>query len=252
MLKSAEYNEKTISQAIKTKWAGKTVYFAEKVDSTNSWIKRLSKEGAEHGTLAVAEFQSAGRGRFDRKWEAPEGSSVMMTILLRPEFEPQYASMLTLVMGLAVAQAVDELGFKVSIKWPNDVVLSRKKICGILTEMGTNGTKIGYVLIGVGINVNLWGFPEEMQDKATSLAMESGQDYERFIQTCDFENLLEEYHRILANLNQPVRVLNGADSFEGVSRGIDTKGELLVEKADGTVTKISAGEVSVRGLYSYV
>ena len=269
MLKSAEYNEKTILQAIKTKWAGKTVYFAEKVDSTNSWIKRLSKEGAEHGTLAVAEFQSAGRGRFDRKWEAPEGSSVMMTILLRPEFEPQYASMLTLVMGLAVAQAVDELGFKVSIKWPNDVVLSRKKICGILTEMGTNGTKIGYVLIGVGINVNLWEFPEEMQDKATSLALESGQeydrnqiiglvmkhfeeDYERFIQTCDFENLLEEYHRILANLNQPVRVLNGADSFEGVSRGIDTKGELLVEKADGTVTKISAGEVSVRGLYSYV
>ena len=245
MLKSAEYNEKTISQAIKTKWAGKTVYFAEKVDSTNSWIKRLSKEGAEHGTLAVAEFQSAGRGRFDRKWEAPEGSSIMMTILLRPEFEPQYASMLTLVMGLAVAQAVDELGFKVSIKWPNDVVLSRKKICGILTEMGTNGTKIGYVLIGVGINVNLREFPEEMQDKATSLVMESGQeydrnqiiglvmkhfeeDYERFIQTCDFENLLEEYHRILANLNQPVRVLNGADSFEGVSRGIDTKGELLI------------------------
>ena len=269
MLKSAEYNEKTISQAIKTKWVGKTVYFAEKVDSTNSWIKRLSKEGAEHGTLAVAEFQSAGRGRFDRKWEAPEGSSIMMTILLRPEFEPQYASMLTLVMGLAVAQAVDELGFKVSIKWPNDVVLSRKKICGILTEMGTNGTKIGYVLIGVGINVNLREFPEEMQDKATSLVMESGQeydrnqiiglvmkhfeeDYERFIQTCDFENLLEEYHRILANLNQPVRVLNGADSFEGVSRGIDTKGELLVEKADGTVTKVSAGEVSVRGLYSYV
>ena len=119
MLKSAEYNEKTILQAIKTKWAGKTVYFAEKVDSTNSWIKRLSKEGAEHGTLAVAEFQSAGRGRFDRKWEAPEGSSVMMTILLRPEFEPQYASMLTLVMGLAVAQAVDELGFKENL-WDSD------------------------------------------------------------------------------------------------------------------------------------
>lgn len=74
---------------------------------------------------------------------------------------------------------MDELGFKVSIKWPNDVVLSRKKICGILTEMGTNGTKIGYVLIGVGINVNLWEFPEEMQDKATSLAMESGQEYDR-------------------------------------------------------------------------
>ena len=163
MAQNDRYNEETISQAINTKWAGKTVHFAKETDSTNSWIKRLAKEGAEHGTLAVAEFQSAGRGRFDRKWEAPEGSSIMMTLLLRPEFSPQYASMLTLVMGLAVAQAVEELGFEVSIKWPNDVVISRKKICGILTEMGTNGVKINYVLIGVGINVNLKEFPEEMQ-----------------------------------------------------------------------------------------
>ena len=263
------YNTDTISNEIHTEWAGKTVHFAKEIDSTNEWCKRLSKEDAVHGTLAVAEFQSAGKGRLGRRWVVPEGNSIMMSILLRPDFEPRFASMLTLVMGLSVAQAAKELEVDVSIKWPNDVVVSRKKICGILTEMGTNGTKIGYVLIGVGINVNLWEFPEEMQDKATSLAMESGQeydrnqiiglvmkhfeeDYERFIQTCDFENLLEEYHRILANLNQPVRVLNGADSFEGVSRGIDTKGELLVEKADGTVTKISAGEVSVRGLYSYV
>ena len=132
------YNEETISQAIDTKWAGKTVHFAKETDSTNSWIKRLAKDGAEHGTLAVAEFQSAGRGRFDRRWEAPEGSSIMMTLLLRPEFSPQYASMLTLVMGMAVAQAAEELGFNVSIKWPNDIVISKKKICGILTEMGTN------------------------------------------------------------------------------------------------------------------
>ena len=229
------YNEETISQAINTKWAGKTVHFAKETDSTNSWIKRLAKEGAEHGTLAVAEFQSAGRGRFDRKWEAPEGSSIMMTLLLRPEFSPQYASMLTLVMGLAVAQAVEELGFDVSIKWPNDVVISRKKICGILTEMGTNGVKINYVLIGVGINVNLKEFPEEMQDKATSLILESGQEYDRnqvislvmkyfeinyekFIQTCDFTHLLDDYHRILANLDQTVRVINGDRSFEGICR----------------------------------
>ena len=160
------YDQETILKEIRTKWAGKTVHFAKETDSTNSWIKRLAKEGAEHGTLAVAEFQSAGRGRFDRKWEAPEGSSIMMTLLLRPEFSPQYASMLTLVMGLAVAQAVEELGFEVSIKWPNDVVISRKKICGILTEMGTNGVKINYVLIGVGINVNLKEFPEEKIGRA--------------------------------------------------------------------------------------
>ena len=82
------FNEEIISQATHTKWAGKTVHFAKETDSTNSWIKRLAKDGAEHGTLAVAEFQSAGRGRFDRRWEAPEGSSIMMTLLLRPEFSP--------------------------------------------------------------------------------------------------------------------------------------------------------------------
>ena len=148
-------------------------------------------------------------------------------------------------------------------------MISKKKICGILTEMGTNGVKINYVLIGVGINVNLKEFPEEMQDKATSLILEGGHEYdrnqvialvmkyfeinyERFIQTCDFTHLLDDYHRILANLNQPVRVIDGDRSFEGICRGIDEKGELLVERQNKEVVKVSAGEVSVRGLYSYV
>ena len=239
------------------------------MEVTDEVFESEAKDGAEHGTLAVAEFQSAGRGRFDRRWEAPEGSSIMMTLLLRPEFSPQYASMLTLVMGMAVAQAAEELGFNVSIKWPNDIVISKKKICGILTEMGTNGVKINYVLIGVGINVNLKEFPEEMQDKATSLILEGGHEYDRnqvialvmkyfeinyekFIQTCDFTHLLDDYHRILANLNQPVRVIDGDRSFEGICRGIDEKGELLVERQNKEVVKVSAGEVSVRGLYSYV
>ena len=132
------------------------------------------KENAEHGTLAVAEFQSAGKGRLGRKWMAPEGSSVMMSILLKPEFEPQYASMLTLVMGLSVAQAVCELGVEVSIKWPNDVVVSHKKICGILTEMGVQDGKIREVVIGVGLNVNLKEIQDELKDKATSLYLETG------------------------------------------------------------------------------
>ena len=125
------YNQETISKAINTKWAGKTVHFAKETDSTNEWIKRLAREQAPEGTLAVAEFQSAGKGRLGRKWEAPEGSSVMMSILLRPVFEPQYAAVLTLVMGLSVAQAVQELDISVSIKWPNDIIVHNKKICGI-------------------------------------------------------------------------------------------------------------------------
>jgi BirA family biotin operon repressor/biotin-[acetyl-CoA-carboxylase] ligase len=262
------YNETTIADQIHTKWAGKTVHFAREIDSTNLWIKRLAKEGAPEGTLALAEFQSAGRGRLGRSWEVPEGTSVMMSILLRPKFEPQYAPTLTLVMGMAVAKAVKSLGFDVSIKWPNDVVVSHKKICGILTEMGVRDGKIDYAVIGVGINVNIKEFPEEMADKATSLYLESGKEfdrsqipglvmeafeeyYEKFAATCDLSGLKEEYESILANYNQPVRVL-AKEPYEGVARGITDGGELLVEKTDGTIVAVSAGEVSVRGLYSYV
>ena len=262
------YNETTIADQIHTKWAGKTVHFARETDSTNLWIKRLAKEGASEGTLALAEFQSAGRGRLGRSWEVPEGTSVMMSILLRPKFEPQYAPMLTLVMGMAVAKAVKKLGFDVSIKWPSDVVVSHKKICGILTEMGVRDGKIDYAVIGVGINVNIREFPEEMADKATSLYLESGKEfdrsqipglvmeafeeyYEKFAATCDLSGLKEEYESILANYNQPVRVL-AKEPYEGVARGITDGGELLVEKTDGTIVAVSAGEVSVRGLYSYV
>ena len=262
------YNETTIADQIHTKWAGKTVHFARETDSTNLWIKRLAKEGASEGTLALAEFQSAGRGRLGRSWEVPEGTSVMMSILLRPKFEPQYAPTLTLVMGMAVAKAVKSLGFDVSIKWPNDVVVSHKKICGILTEMGVRDGKIDYSVIGEGINVNIREFPEEMADKATSLYLESGREfdrsqipglvmeafeeyYEKFAATCDLSGLKEEYESILANYNQPVRVL-AKEPYEGVARGITDGGELLVEKTDGTIVAVSAGEVSVRGLYSYV
>ena len=268
VLKKDAYNETTITDQIHTKWAGKTVHFAREMDSTNLWIKRLAKEGAPEGTLALAEYQSAGRGRLGRSWEVPEGTSVMMSILLRPKFEPQFAPMLTLVMGMAVAKAVKDLGFDVSIKWPNDVVVSHKKICGILTEMGVLDGKIDYAVIGVGINVNIREFPEEMADKATSLYLEGGREfdrsqvpglvmeafekyYEEFIKTCDLSGLKEEYESILANYDQPVRVL-AKEPYEGIARGITNGGELLVEKQDGTVVEVSAGEVSVRGLYSYV
>ena len=263
------YNQETISKAINTKWAGKTVHFAKETDSTNEWIKKLAREQAPEGTLAVAEFQSAGKGRLGRKWEAPEGSSVMMSILLRPVFEPQYAAMLTLVMGLSVAQAVQDLDISVSIKWPNDVVVSRKKICGILTEMGLENGKIREVVIGDGINVNLENIPEELQDKATSLYLETGRkydrnriiglvmekfenNYEKFVQTCDMSLMIDEYNAMLANRNQSVRILDKKNPWEGMALGINEQGELLVRDDTGEIRTVRAGEVSVRGLYSYV
>ena len=247
------YDQETILKEIRTKWAGKTVHFAKETDSTNEWAKRLSQEGAPHGTLAVAEFQSAGKGRLGRRWQAPEGSSVMLTV----------------VMGLSVAQAMQKTGIEVSIKWPNDVVMSRRKICGILTEMGLNGTKIREVVIGVGINVNLKEIPSELQDKATSLYLETGKTYDRiqilaqvlecfeenyetFIRTCSLSGMVEEYNKLLANRNQPVRILDPNQPWEGTALGINEQGELLVKDEQGTIQTVRAGEVSVRGLYSYV
>ena len=263
------YNEETISKEINTKWAGKTVHFAKETDSTNEWCKRMSKENAEHGTLAVAEFQSAGKGRLGRKWTAPEGSSVMMSILLKPEFEPQYASMLTLVMGLSVAQAVCELGVEVSIKWPNDVVVSHKKICGILTEMGVQDGKIREVVIGVGLNVNLKEIQDELKDKATSLYLETGKtydrnrliglvmekfeiNYEKFVQTCDLSMMLDDYNMLLANKSQPVRVLDKISPYEGVALEIDKDGALLVRVQSGEIRKVCSGSVCKRIVQLYL
>ena len=263
------YDQETILKAIKTEWAGKTVHFAKETDSTNEWIKRLSQDGADHGALAVAEFQSAGKGRLGRKWQAEEGSSVMMSLLLKPDFSPQFASMLTIVMGLSIAQAIEKMNVPVSIKWPNDVVASRKKICGILTEMRLDGMKIRDVIIGTGINVDQEYIAPELQDKATSLYLETGKHYERtdlislvmeafeenyekFIQTCDLSEMLNEYNRLLANRNQQVRILDQKEPWEGTAMGINEQGELLVKDREDRIRTVRAGEVSVRGLYSYV
>ena len=235
------YDQKTILKKIRTKWAGNTVHFAKETDSTNEWIKRLSQNGAPHGTLAVTEFQLAGKGRLGRSWQAGAGSSVMMSLLLRPDFEPQNASMLTLVMGVSVAQAIEKLGVDVSIKWPNDVVVSRKKICGILTEMRLDGMKIRDVIIGTGINVDQEYIAQELQDKATSLYLETGKHYERtdlislvmeafeenyekFIQTCDLSEMLNEYNRLLANRDQQVRILDKKEPWEGDCSGNQCSG----------------------------
>jgi len=210
MRKEPGFNKDTILKATHTKWAGKTVHFAREIDSTNLWAKTLAEEGAPHGTLAVAEFQTAGRGRFERRWTAKEGSSIMMSLILRPKFAPKFAPMLTLVMGLSVAQAVRQTGVEVSIKWPNDVVVSKKKICGILTEMKVGAEGIQYVIVGVGINVAQEEMPQEVQDKATSLLIETGQDIDRnMLLAAVMKRFESNYEKFSENLRS-------SGTFEGV------------------------------------
>ena len=158
----------------------KKIIYYKQLDSTNTEITRLAAQGAEHGTVVVADAQTAGKGRRGRQWESPAGENIYMSVLLRPDCLPDRAPMLTLVMAYSVAKVLKELGFlDVQIKWPNDLVLSAKKICGILTEMQLKDAEIDYVVVGVGINVNTSKFPEELNDTATSLYLESGRTFDR-------------------------------------------------------------------------
>lgn len=263
-----------LKSRIHNKWAGNTVYYYEETGSTNIDAKRLAEEGAPHGTIAVADKQNTGRGRRGRFWQSPGGKDVYFTLLLRPDFVPDKAPSLTLVMALSVVQAVEEVcGLKAGIKWPNDIVVNGKKICGILTEMNMEPGYIQYVVVGVGINVNRAEFPpmelsEEISKTATSLFAEGKKEYpraellqnilkffennyEKFMLTHDLTNLLEEYNRHLVNYDKEVRVLDPKGDFEGVARGINASGELLVETKENKIVEVYAGEVSVRGLFGY-
>lgn len=263
-----------LESILDTKWMARTSFWAEKTDSTNKWAKESAKKngGTElNGALFLAGEQTAGKGRLGRVWTSPAGKNVYMTLLLqRPEIAIENASRLTLVMGLSVAQAAKRItGKSVGIKWPNDVVMSGKKICGILTEMQITDQMPESIIVGVGINVNQEEFPEELCDKATSLALEKEENidrmeviagtmkcfeenYELFLKTQDLSLLKEAYESLLLNKDQPVRILEKGGESRGTARGITNEGELLVEDECGAVRKVFSGEVSVRGLYSYV
>ncbi len=271
ILRSPDHvTEEQVGSMLTTVWAGREIHYFETTGSTNNEARKLAENDAPHGTLVLADFQESGKGRRGRAWSTPKGMSVMMSLVVKPKLPPERASMMTLVMGMAVAAAVRELcGVEVSIKWPNDVVADRKKICGILTEMSCEIDCINYLVIGTGINVNLDEFPEELRQKATSIYLLTGKKVSRaaltalclkkfeyyyglFMERQDMSLLQDEYNHLLAGKDGAVRVLEPEHEYDGTSRGINERGELLVELEDGTVRQVYAGEVSVRGIYGYV
>lgn len=262
--------EEEIASHLTTRWAGQNLEYYDVTDSTNTRAKNLGENGSVHGTLVVAEQQDAGKGRRGKSWSSPPGTSIYMTILLRPKIEPSKAPMLTLVMAYSVAEAIREKEqITAKIKWPNDLVLNKKKICGILTEMSAEVDYINYVVIGVGINVNMQTFPEEITRTATSLRIETGEMfqraeliacvmqkfeeyYEQFIEKGDLSCIQKAYNDILVNRDREVMVLEPGGGYQAMAIGINENGELLVEKEDGSRETVFAGEVSVRGVYGYV
>lgn len=262
-------NEAEIKSLLHTEWAGQEMFCFDEIDSTNTKAKELAEQGYPSGTLVVADRQIAGRGRRGRSWDSPAGIGIFMTLLLKPDINPNNASMLTLVTALATAQAISDVtGAEAKIKWPNDIVINGKKVCGILTEMSAQFDYINHIVIGIGINVHNESFPEEIRETASSLLLESGKHIHRadliarflerfeagyaiFLQTEDLEGLMKDYNALLVNIQKQVRILDPKEPFEGKAIGITKRGELIVDTWESRKL-VSSGEVSVRGIYGYV
>ncbi len=259
-----------LESRINTQWLGKKIVYKETVDSTNAEVRRRAEDGEDNGLLVVADGQTLGKGRRGRSWESPKGTNLYFSMLLKPDFAPDKASMITLVAAYSVATVIRKTtGLDAKIKWPNDIVVGKKKVCGILTEMSMERDYIHHVVVGIGINVNEENYSIELEEMATSLKKEMGnlvlranllsdillqfeKDYLTFLAAESLKPFVEEYNRMLVNKGALVKVLDPKGEFSGIAGGISEDGRLNVFKENGQIESVYAGEVSVRGMYGYV
>ena len=251
-----------IKDGLDTEFIGQNVVYYDETDSTNNEAKRNSD--MPDGTLFISEIQTGGKGRLGRAWVSPKGIGIWMSLLLKPHILPQDVAQITLVAGMATARSV---GCGAKIKWPNDVVIGSKKICGILTEMSAEIERVNYIVPGIGINVNTESFPDELKEKATSLYIESGRKFERYkiVQRFlkEFEILYkkfikggiaavtDDYRELCVTIGKEVSVIYPNRTINGRAIDINNNGELIVETDKGII-EVDSGEVSVRGMYGYV
>lgn len=245
-------------------WAGTTRVYPV-VDSTNDQLKRLAAQGAPHGTAAVADCQTGGRGRMGRSFDSKGGSGVYLSVLLRPRCTPDRLMTLTAQAAVAVRRAIGlAAGVLPGIKWVNDLVLGERKICGILTELSIEAESglVSYAVVGCGVNCNrpAEDFPPELRQTAGSILSQTGRTTDRSLLAAEMIRQLsrlpeldwqDEYREACVNLGREVRILRPDREQQGVAEDIGPQAELLVRLPDGSLETVNAGEVSVRGLYGY-
>ncbi|WP_445492230.1 biotin--[acetyl-CoA-carboxylase] ligase [Niallia sp. 03133] len=249
---------------LKTKSIGRSIYYEETVESTQKIAHKLSIEGAENGTLVVAEEQLGGKGRLNRQWHSPKFKGIWMSLLLRPNIPLMHAPQLTLLTAVAVVQGIEEItGVQAQIKWPNDLLINGKKVTGILTEMQAESDRIQSVIIGIGINVNqeLGDYPEDIQSIATSLAIETKEIWNRAqiiqailmqiekLYTLFLENgfypikLLWESYAVSIGKKVTARTLAG--NMQGIALGITDDGVLLLKDENGETHHIYSADILI-------
>ena len=241
---------------------GKRIHHFFKTDSTNRVALELGHAGEPEGTVVLAEEQTAGRGRAGRAWVSERAVGIYMTLLLRPRLAPVQAPLLTMMAGLSVHAAVESVtGLNVDLKWPNDLLIGGKKAGGILTEMHAEPSQVRFVIVGIGLNVNQEKFSGELANIATSLRMESGKrqsrmellvrllrefesDYNRFLRE-GVSGVVERFETISSYARgKRVRVSNGSESYVGTTAGLGPEGLLQVEREDGRLMTVIAGDVA--------
>lgn len=247
---------------------GHKVVFKIEMDSTNNKAKELAKEGGEEGILVITRKQTNGKGRLGRNWQSPKGSNILMSLILRPQLQPEQFCQLSIVSAVTLCEVLQDVtGLEAKIKWPNDIVINGKKVCGILIELCTDVHNDYCAILGIGINVNVPHFPKSLP-YATSLYLEGGttykkeiiieqflkcfeKEYKTFQSTKNILFLKKRYEKNCITLHKTVKLIKGQDEIIAHAYDITDNGALCVQYSDGSKEMIGHGEVSVRGLYEY-
>lgn len=259
-----------IKDKLNNPWREKIQFF-DTITSTNDVLKQLALQGAPEGTTLVADCQTGGRGRMGRTFLSPSGVGIYLSVLLRPPCKPTELMHLTCASASAACSAIEQTsGFRPGVKWTNDIVYNKRKLAGILTELGLNqdGTT-AYAIIGIGFNCNqqLRDFPPAIQDVAGSLKMVTGKETDRALLAAkmiealyqmnrellsDRAGILARYRQDCITLGQEISLVRGDEIRHGKALDVDDNGALVVRYEDGTIEAVNSGEVSVRGMYHYV
>jgi BirA family biotin operon repressor/biotin-[acetyl-CoA-carboxylase] ligase len=255
-----------LSERLETRWLGRTYEWLGSCASTNDLAGARAREGAGEGLVIATEAQTAGRGRLGRTWHSPAGENLYLSMLLRPARPAAEIPPVTLLAGAAVARALVALGLRPRLKWPNDAQLvgdgGARKVAGILTEMASEGGRVGHVVVGLGLNVNAAAFPDELAARATSLRLAAGRAFDRAAVLAAvlgaFEPLYDEFQRRgpaaaiaawqeHAALGERCRVAQpggAGDPLEGVALGVDADGALRLRDDSGHIHRVLSGEIS--------
>ena len=251
-----------IKRGLKTRSVGKEIHLHTEVVSTNTLAMEMASKGAPEGTVLIAEAQTGGKGRLGRKWISPKGN-LYFSVVLRPDLPTHKAPLLTLMAAVAVAVAIRKTcSVQAVIKWPNDILVSGKKVSGLLTEMSSEPDRIRHIALGIGVDVNmpLDELPPEVREGATTLAAEAGRTIDRTMLLQQILRELDSRYRILlqdevavfreweelnVTTGRRVSVSGPREAFEGLAQGIDREGRLIVKLDDGSLRQVAAGDVTI-------